>query len=286
MNKLGLICTFLSVLFLINSQSKAQIFSYPDSLYQQKEYEKAALFYEKTYFELSDNQSDNSIFSQNEALLKKVYALKKGKLFVEASQTCQRFNYQNLPDSIAFKYRYEAVVCGFLSTQFEDCLSQIKQTRYFIKDTLLTNKLDFWEILTQASLGNYDESKTVFKHYSTLNNLTINIDSVYLKIKKNKFKNPKKAQLLATFLPGAGMLYVGKTGAGLTSILLQGGALAFGIFSFSNGYPISGFMTGFGLFQAFYFGGIKRTDFMVAQKNEMIKQQNVELIKAVLIPKQ
>ena len=280
MSKLGLICTFLCGLFSINSS--AQHFAEGDSLVKAKQYSLAELAYERVYFEASFDSLSNTQVLKNQALLKKIFTQKKAGHFLEASQSTQRFNLENLSDSAQFVLRYETVVCSFLAKQFEESLSQIQQTCYFVKDSLLTAPLDFWEILTLAELGEYKTSKQKFEAYSLKNKLIIDLEKLYDFTAKPKFKDLKKAQALATFLPGAGLMYVGQTGRGITSLLLQSSALAFGVWSMANTYYVSGFLTGFALFQTFYFGGIKLTARLAENKNQALKKEYAGKIRKAL----
>jgi TM2 domain-containing membrane protein YozV len=80
-------------------------------------------------------------------------------------------------------------------------------------------------------------------------------------------KSAKKALNLSTFIPGAGQVYAGYPGKGLinaSSQLLSLGVT--GIMVYHNLY-ISGFIIGLGMFQSFYFGGIKQAAYLANQFN-------------------
>ena len=286
MNKFSLICTFLCVLFSTESQSQDLFLA--DSLARAKQYSAALLAYERAYFELSEFpdtslSAANLQAAQNACLLRKVYCLKEMGAFEEASKNTLRFDLNNLPDTSQFSLRNEIVVCYFLAGFYEDALSQIQQLRFFVKDSTLHHPADLWEILALTQLKRYAEAKESFRKYKEKNKLTVDVDSVFSFAKKPKFRNPKKAKTLATFLPGAGMMYAGNPKEGIISLLLQATTLGFAGGSIWNSYYFSGFLTGFGLFQAFYFGGIRRTELLVEKRNQQLAKAYTQKVTQALI---
>ena len=286
MNKFFLICTFLCVLFSI--KAPCQDLDLGDSLRRIKQYSAALLAYERAYFEHSEFPDTNLSASdfqaaQNACLLRKVYCLKEMGAFEEASKNTLRFDLNNLPDTSQSVLRNEIVVCYFLAGFYEDALSQIQQLRFFVKDSTLHHPSDLWEILALTQLKRYAEAKEGFMKYKERNKLTVDVEAVFSFAKKPKFRNAKKAKTLATLLPGAGMMYAGNPKEGIISLLLQAGTLAFAGGSIWNGYYFSGFLTGLGLFQAFYFGGIRRTELLVERHNQqLIKIYGQKVTKALM----
>jgi hypothetical protein len=253
-----------------------------------KQFEEAILAYEQCYFELIDNDSDSlsadiKAWQKNECLLKKVYGQKAAGQFDEAVKTVQRFDFNNLSDTSQFLFRYEAVVCTFLADMYEDCYTNIQQLKYFVKDSTLTQKALLWEILALTKLARYNEAKPLLVEYAQQHHLIVNVDDVFAFAQKPRFRSVKKAETLATFIPGAGMLYSGNTAEGIISLVFQAATLGFGIYSVVDGYYFSGFFTGFGLFQAFYFGGVRRSGVLAQQKNEQLKQRYYQQVKNALV---
>ena len=286
MNRFFSICTFLCVLFSI--EAAAQDLSLADSLTRTKQYSAALLAYERAYFELTEpsDTSQSAAYlrqAQNVCLLKKGYCLKEMGDFEEARKNTTRFDLQNLPDTIHAALRNEMVVCSFLAGVYEDALGQVQQLRFFIKDSTLHAAADLWEILALMQLKRYLEAKANFGKYNAKKHLGLNAEQVFAFAKNPRFRDAKKAKIMATFLPGAGMMYAGKPKEGVLSLLLQATALGFAGVSIYNGYYLSGFFTGFGLFQAFYFGGIKRTELLVEKRNlELVKTYTQAVTKALI----
>lgn len=286
MTKSYLICTFLCVLFLTNTC--AQDFREGDSLLIEKRFDEALLAYERSYFEITEF-ADSTLSSEktqevkNSCILKKVYCLKTMGKFEEASKTALRFDFTNLSDSSQFVLRNELVVCYYLSGFYEDALSQIQQLKFYVKDSLLQQRSNVWQILCLTKLKRYTEAKEIFRGYIKNKSSLIDVDSVFAFEKATGFRDIKKAVALATFLPGAGMLYVGNRTEGFISLGLQVATLGFGIHNVLNGYYFSGFFTGFGLFQAFYFGGIRRTEVLAEKKNQELANAYTRGITKILL---
>ena len=285
MTKFYLICTFLCVQFSTNSYGQSR--NDKNSIFDEKQYEDSLLSYERVYFELSEFQ-DTTISnielqqSLNACLLKKLLLQKSRGYFEEAIQTSSRFDLKDLKDSSQFILRYETVVCYILAGQYDNALGQMEQFQYYVTDSTLKYKTDIWKILALTYLNRYAEAKENFKVYVARNKLDLDVEKVFYFEKNPNLKNEKKAQTLATFIPGAGMLYLGNTKEGIISLGLQLATLGFAGYNFWNGYYLSGFLTGFGLFQAFYFGGIRRTEILTRQYNEKKSKEYVNNIKSVL----
>ncbi len=286
MNKFCLICIFLCVQFL--TKSHAQNFREGDSLFRAAQHDASLLAYERAYYEITEFP-DSSLSAeaiqnaQNACLLRKVYCLKAIGKFEEASKIALRFDLNKLPDSSQYVLRNEVIVCYFLSGSYEDAISQIEQLQFFVKDSTLKYQSDIWKIMALTHLRRYAEAKQCFNGYVLRRKRSVNVDSVFAFADKNRFKNVKKAEALATFLPGVGMMYVGNTTEGLISLGLQLGTLGFAGYSFWKGYYLSGFLTGFGLFQSFYFGGIRRTELLANKKNQYLADDNARQITNVLL---
>jgi len=257
-----------------------------DSLMKRYEYALAAVYYEKTLFDQNQQvdtvSSDSLRLLTNTLLYQKIQCQKTLRVFEDAWQTAQRFDFNELNDTLQFKLRYEGALCGYLSQRYNEAYGQIQQTRFYIRDTTLTASLDVLEILTLNELERWEESKMIFARYVTRNQLTIQVDNLYDFLKK-KPKNPEKAQLLSFLLPGLGQIYAGYPKEGFVSVGLQALSLGFGVYHVLNHYYLIGFFTGAGLLQTFYFGGARRSGIMAEETNRKRKARNNQKIRALLI---
>ncbi len=280
-----MICTFLCVPYLIKGQSYAAIEQQADSLFSQGNFPLARLVYERAVFTLGESGLPGDTVQQltNRFLLKKTYCYKASGDFTQAQKTIERSNWNNLPDSLAFPLRYEAAICTYLAKNFNDAYNYILQLKYFIKDTTLTRQVDFLEILTLNEMTHWEEAKKLTEIYIQKYHLQADANELYDFLKNPKIRNPKKAEMLATYLPGVGQWYAGYPARGIVSASLQLACFSFGAYSIWKGYYLSGFFTGFVLLQAFYTGGIRHTMYLTEKKNkEKIEAYNGKVRKFLL----
>ena len=267
-----LICIFLCVPFLTKAQ-----FTTADSLFKLGLYYDAGIAYERVIF----NNPTPEV--KQEALLRKSYTYKLRHYFTEALQTLERTDLTDQPDSVQFTFRYEMALNAYLAQHYAAAQNQLLQLKYFIPDTALTNQTLYLEILTLHALNRPTEADSVFKIYAQVYKLPVQTIAAYHQIEKPQLKNPKKAERLAMFLPGVGQMYAGYPVRGLTSAGLQTAALTFGVFSMVNGNYLLGFFSGFGLLQAFYFGSLRHTQYLVEKKNAELTQAYQEKLKQVIL---
>ncbi len=286
MDRFCLICRFLCVLFLTNSNAFGQDSLTADSLMAVGQFDLASVYYEKVLFDRSRQPdaaaSDAYRVVINDLLRKKIQCQKYQKHFEDAWQTAQRIDLNEPNDTLQFGLRYEVALCGYLSGHYGEAHGQILQTRFYIADSTLFSPLDVLEILTLNELDRWAESKEVFKRYATRHQLSVNVDELYSFLKK-KPKSPEKAQLLSFIIPGVGQMYAGFPKEGLVSVGLQTLALGFGVYHVWHRYYLIGFFTGAGMFQAFYFGGARRAELMAEETNRRRKAKNNQKIRTVLI---
>jgi hypothetical protein len=96
-------------------------------------------------------------------------------------------------------------------------------------------------------------------------------------------RNPEKARMLSTFLPGSGHLYSGKPGAGLLNGFSQLASLGIaGILAYNQMY-IAGVIAGLGMFQSFYFGGIRQAGELTEERNQREMLAYQESLLALLV---
>lgn len=283
-----MICIFLCVPFLIKAQNRNAIVSKADSLFRLRQYDEAMLGYEQAFFELSEWPDSTLSKKQiqdmkNAFLLKKLYCQKAAQKFTMALQTSQRFDFSNLEDQEQIPLRYETVVCSFLAGLYDDCFNNVQQFKHFVKDSTQHTPTLLWEILSLTQLARYDEAKALIPTYNQAFHTQINAEELFAFAQKTKFRSIRKAEALATFVPGAGMIYAGNTTQGIVSLVLQLGTLGYGAYSIINGYYFTGIFTGLGLFQAFYFGGVRRSAYLAEQKNMNLKNQYYQQVKKGLL---
>jgi TM2 domain-containing membrane protein YozV len=122
------------------------------------------------------------------------------------------------------------------------------------------------------------------KWYNYLKSKQLNIDSLNAMYQHYpKLKSNKKAELLSLIIPGAGLIYAGKYGEGITSFLLQTTFLATGIYLMIKHYYVTGFFIGPGIFTTFHQGSLKLADRRVNEYNLNHTYQFNDHIKNVIL---
>ncbi len=270
-----LICTFLCG---ICSIGKGQIIA-GDSLVASGQYVAARVEYERVLF---GSTEPDAVFA---ASVGKARCLKQQGLYAPAVTFLNGQLQSNLPDSLLYQLRYEQVLCAYLAGQFENTLSLVERLPYLHPDVPPAPMLLAVRVLALNELRRWPAADTAYHELAALVTANTLLPNPYRELPR--LKSEKKAQWLSTFIPGAGQLYAGRPGEAALSILIQSAGLYFGIASYINGYYLSAWGIGAGLFGSFHAGGVRRAEVLVRQRNQQranafnaqLRQQVVELVK-------
>lgn len=259
-----MICTFLSAPFFTRAQGVEEA----DSLFRAAQFLAARVGYERLLFEGQGNAND--------LLLKKSYCLKAEGKYEQALQTLERADFFESRDSVRFLLYYEAALDAYLSHRHDVALSRLQELNHYLPG-LHSPLADVLEVLSLNHLQKWDQAETKF--HELQKRYGVNEASPYGIRKITRMKDPDKAETLSFLFPGSGQLYAGHWGRGITSLLIQGGLVAFATYSFINGFYFSGAFTGVGLFYLFYNGGARHARFLAEKRNT---QRIARLNEAVL----
>ncbi|WP_234733025.1 tetratricopeptide repeat protein [Tellurirhabdus bombi] len=268
-----MICIFLCVTCF--SKAQTRWLARADSLLAQKAYFEASVAYERVLF---NNASPQINF---QAALGKTQCLKQQSLFANAVTFLSGQLAAAYPDSLSYRLRYEQILCAYLAGQFENTLSTIQQLTYLYPDQSAPPLVSVIQILSLNELQRWPEASAAYQQLLTWQGIDTTQHQPYQQLPK--LKSQKKAQWLSTFLPGGGQFYAGKPGEALLSIAVQGAGLYFGITSFLQGYYISAWGIGAGLFGSFHMGGVRRAEVLVQQHNQKKIKSFNEQVKAQLL---
>jgi len=279
-----LICTFLCVQFSTKADETDSLFRAAQKQVEAENYREAALSYERIVYRNSDSHI-NAL-----ALLKKARCYKTTNDYEQSLAELHRVRFRNLEDSLEFLIRYETALCAYLFDNFDEAVLQIEQMNYYLNGSdylpesyllqvLTFNQTAQWNKAKEAALLYIDNHLTKFEKKTILKK---RIDAIYDAANLPDIKKTATARKLSTFLPGAGQIYAGYFGEGVMNFLLQIICLATGAYGFYSGYYFTGYLVGLGLFQKFYFGGVKRAVFLTRKKNFKKKQEFNEKVKEML----
>lgn len=249
MSKYFSICIFLCGLPFAKAQNA-------DSLFAAGDFALARVAFERNVFEGQ---------LVTESLLKKSWCFKAESRFDEAYQTLQRINYGDEKVETQASVLYEMALNGHLSGKNDIATGHLAELHYIQNDSVSLNAL-IVEILALNELGRWNEAKLVYEKYLARTNSYESSD-VYNDIVHKKRKSPKLAQGLSMIVPGSGQIYAGYPLRGLFSTSVNGGLVAYAVYSFTNAYYLSGAFTGVGLVFLFYNGGALYATKLAEKKN-------------------
>jgi hypothetical protein len=278
--------------------SSDRTFHVADSLYASGDYFVAAIEYERVYY-VSVNQMERV-----RANLGKVNALKQMNDFQKARRDIQRSLPHTTCPNLRFQVLYEWAFCAYMAGEYNESLLATRQLDFYFPERKHQDAAALLHALSLMQLERWDDLLTFLEHWTSIYlyavdaaaEATPNIFSytddiqrlnsslkVALEVgSRPTVKTPEKARLYATLMPGLGHLYAGEVGKGSLNMFSQALSLSTaGLLAF-NGYYISTFTLGLGLFQSFYFGGIKQAGDLTSRRNARVmntyKQQVGELL--------
>lgn len=100
------------------------------------------------------------------------------------------------------------------------------------------------------------------------------IESIYNPKHYPKYKNPKRANTMSTFVPGLGQLYSGYVFDAAFTVFMMAtglGVAAIGIFVVK--YYVTGVVLGYGIYQRFYMAGIKRSEYLANKRTYILERR-------------
>lgn len=275
------ICTFP---FAGYSGKYSAEFRTADSLWNETDYQWAAVEYERICYQTFDNLTRTiALISKAKCLL----ALENPKA---AQKTLLRINYFALNDSLVYESRFMTGYTSYLVKDFEQSKSQLFLIEQFLSTAFQVASAPLYA-LTLNELREWDKAKERMIFWSVHNELILNTDSIqdaihaiYTEKNQPKYRNPETATILSTLIPGTGQLYSGFIIDALFSVLLTSvglGIAAVGILVFK--YYVTGVVVGLSIFQRFWSAGAKRSSLLAEKRNhQRLTNYNKQLKDVIL----
>lgn len=194
-------------------------------------------------------------------------------MYAEAAQVIQRVRLPGLTDSILMNVLYEQAFCLYLKGDFKMAESAIIQFEFQLSKKSFQKDHELLKALLYNEMGKFEESGNIMEGYivkrysgQEADSLLSLLSQIYVGENLPKLKKEKTAFVLS-FLPGAGLVYAGSFPEGILNFLLSSSALAFGTWQIYTGYYLTGYFTGSVLLEKFYFGGRRRTEYLIEKWN-------------------
>ena len=277
-----MICIFPFAGYSGNSSS---IFSDAHSLAQENKFEWAALEYERICYSTFDNRIRTIALNHKANCQLSLYNP------AAAKKTMLRITYFGLSDSLVFTSRQKSAYASYLDKDFEQASSQLFLVDQFLNEeyqaeaallyALALNELREWDKAKEKML--FSVTKNV-DNQQTRDSLLFEIECAYNDDNFPKYRDPERASLWSTFIPGSGQLYSGYFWDAVFSVSMLStglGLAAIGIFVVK--YYVAGIVIGYGLFQRFYMAGVKRVEYLAGKKNYLNERKyNTQLRELIL----
>lgn len=270
-NVFCLICIFLCAGFFHNSIVAAEKddFEYAENLFQDGNFFEAAIAFERIFFLSNDSQV------RIKANLRRAEALKQQGKFREARMDLQRsVHMRSFPDD-HFMVLYQMAFCDYMLGNYTRVISGLRQLEHFYPGKSNAEKVWLLYALAHIMNSEYQQAQAFTDSLIAYQLVDENIAEELKRESQRIFsaenlpvvKSENRAANLSTFFPGVGHMYAGYTGKGILNASSQVIALGLaGIMAYHQLY-ISGFVIGLGMFQSFYFGGIRQATFLASQRN-------------------
>jgi len=263
-NGFCLICIFLCGTLSegVNAQTERMI-KRADSLFASGNYFEASIAYERVYFE-----SEESV-SRIAANLKKAQALKQLGEYEKALVDLRRSITYRGEDSLRRELLYEMAFCAYMDGDPGDAYGLLRQFRHLYgqdsgQRVYLLEGLVLTDLMRWDALSDHLENWVLYFSDDTrlANEKILCYTEILAEKEQQARRDPEKARLWSTFIPGSGQVYAGEAGWGILNAFSQLASL--GAFSAMalNGYYVAAVFAGLGPFQSFYFGGIRQAGLM------------------------
>ncbi|MEE4177990.1 MAG: hypothetical protein V2I46_10805 [Bacteroides sp.] len=280
------ICIFLCAIFSGRGEALAQeqAFQAGDSLYSAGRFFEAAIAYEREFF-----LSQEAVV-RAEASLRKSRALKQQGEYFRAVMDLQRSLPYAPGDSLRREMLYEMAVCSYLSGVYSQAYSLLQQYEVQYPNANHSEAFSLLKGMVLVKMRNWDQLNDYLLGISRSQHPSDGRDSLLkamqtllLKEHRPVERDPEKARLLSTFLPGTGHFFAGNPGAGILNGFSQLASLGVAVLLGYNQMYISGVIVGLGMFQSFYFGGIRQAGELTEERNILTMQAYQETLLAMLL---
>jgi tetratricopeptide (TPR) repeat protein len=288
-NAFYLICISLCVSFSPDrayAQKDSNVFLEKGrDLFRLGNYFEAGIEFERAYFFATDSRI------RLEANLERAQALKQTGEYLKARNDLQRTLHLRQFPELHFQLMYELAFCEYMLGNYSNAAGILVQLKHFYPHEYFSD-----EILTLHALAgvmsedfSLAQEKTleliIHKGHETdvADSLIKRTMILFCECAVPVLKSEKTAARWSTFVPGAGHFYAGYPGKGLLNAGSQLVSLGLAAYMGWNNLYVSGFVVGLGMFQSFYFGGIRQAAFLAGQRNLNEMADYKEMLKGFIL---
>jgi len=234
-----------------------------------KQYDAALLAYERALYQAESLEEHFQLLTSKSELY-----LQLGS-YENAFKTCQRGYFDQLSDTAKLKLKSNSALAAYLNSEFNKAEFELLNLKLALTDTSLMEETYFLQVLIHNEKQEWNKAKELLlksvdltemkaEHRDSLKSV---VELMYQEENIPKLKDPQKAGTLSAFLPGVGHLYAGYFWEGFANVALQLVGLGVGGVAIYFKYYITGVAVGYGMFQRFYSGGVRRAEYLANKKN-------------------
>lgn len=209
-------------------------------------------------------------------ILKKTECLKNEQNYDECFIALSSLNADQLPDSLAYKCRYETALMALLTNNMETLHLQLlylegnKETskhinEYFILKVLYFNQMNDYANAYQSAAEYLDKRGLNTTEKDSLKKL---LSKLYTQ-ERPRIISTKKLAVYSAILPGSAQMVHSHFGEGLSSLLINGGLVSLAVYDLANALYFNSFAVLSNLLPRFYLAGIKRAKEIGIEENQI-----------------
>lgn len=216
------------------------------------------------------------------ARLGQVKCFQQNEQYTEACRVIDQTTIFGIPDGLAATVIYQSLLSHYLAGQPDISISRYQQARQRMENSQYRRHALLILSLCYLDTQNWPMAEQT-GHLLVQPAVSREWEAFFGKEALPRFRNPETARWISTFLPGMGQVYAGKTGSGVLNFTIHAGILTLATLGFINGYYVTAWLAGLGMFQKFYYGGIRRAEELCKIKNRQELEKYLLPVKTFLI---
>ena len=250
------------------------------------QFDEARLAYEWVIYNASNNQT------RTIALMNKSLCYVAQGEFADAQSTTARIQFFGLNDSLHYESRHRSALNAYYNADYTEASSQLLSVDQFLPKelsihskplrALVLNELRQWEKAESELIewARWQYSNDSVKRDSIITSL----QSIYRHKNHPQYRDPRRADLWATILPGTGQLYSGYLfDAAFTALMVASGFGIAAIGVIVVQYYVTGVVLGYAIYQRFYTAGIKRSVFLANKRNYQKSRKYNDCLQSIVL---